>query len=235
MIANGNMMKINKVLQIILILILPFILLIGAIRLITTPGFAAFEYNHSWFTPDPYGMTKQERLRWSEYAIKYLTNDAGISYLGDLRFDDGSEVFNERELGHMVDVKQVMKTSFTVWYALLGFAFAVMVWFIVMHEWKIFSQALTWGAWVTIGLIAAVLFFLAISFNQLFERFHQLFFADGSWVFYQSDTLIRLFPIEFWRDAFILVCVLTLAGASFILLIKVNIKKRQQKKEKQSN
>lgn len=225
-------MKINKVLQIMLILIFPFVLLIGAIRLITTPGFAAFEYNHSWFTPDPYGMTKPERLRWSEYAIKYLTNDADITYLGNLRFDDGSGVFNERELGHMVDVKQVMKTSFTIWYGLLGFAFAVMVWFIVMREWKIFSQALVWGAWVTIGLIAAILTFLAISFNQLFERFHQLFFADGSWVFYQSDTLIRLFPIEFWRDAFILVCVLTLLVAIGVLLIKLFVFRKSMKTKK---
>ena len=224
-------MKINTVLKVIIIIILPFIILLGAIRLITTPGFAAFEYNRSWFTPDPYGMTKPERLRWSYYAIKYLTNDQGIDYLGDLRFDDGTEVFNERELGHMVDVKQVMRTSFTVWYALLGFSLAVMIWFLVMREWKVFSQATTWGAWLTIGLIVAILVFLAISFSQLFDRFHQLFFAEGSWIFYQSDTLIRLFPIVFWRDAFILVSVLSLLVAGLILIIKCVIKKHVKKKQ----
>ena len=223
-------MKINKILQVLLILMIPFIVLIGAVRLLTTPAFAVFEYNRSWFPSDPYGMNKPERLRWSAYAIKYLSNDAEINYLGDLRFEDDTAVFNERELKHMIDVKQVMKSSFTVWYALLGFSFAVLIWFLVMREWKVFGLALTWGAWLTIGLLVSVLVFVAISFNQLFERFHQLFFADGSWVFYQSDTLIRLFPLEFWRDAFILVCVISLLVAGLILLIKWIVRRIRKNK-----
>lgn len=37
--------------------------------------------------------------------MNYLTNDEGIEFLGDLKFPDGSPVYNERELHHMVDVK----------------------------------------------------------------------------------------------------------------------------------
>jgi len=224
-------MKINRVLQILILVFLPFIFLMASVRLLMTPEFAAFEYDRSWFPKDPYGMNQAERLRWSRYAINYLTNDEEISYLGDLRFDDGKVLFNERELEHMLDVKHVVKTCLVVMYALVGFLFAALIWFLVMHEWKAFVQALSWGSWLTIGVIAAILIFLAVSFNRLFERFHQLFFKEGTGLFYQDDTLIRLFPIEFWRDAFILVCILSLLMAGGILVVRALVNKVLRKKE----
>lgn len=228
-------MKINRILQILIIITLPFMILMTSVRLLITPGFAAFEYDRNWFPKDPYGMNQAERLRWSRYAINYLTNDEDIAYLGQLRFDDGVTLFNERELDHMVDVKHVVKTCLVVLYALAGFLFAALIWFLVMHDWKPFIQAVSWGAWLTLGIIVAVLIFLAVSFDRLFERFHQLFFKDGSWLFYQDDTLIRLFPIEFWRDAFILVCILSLLMAGLILVIKALINRLKKKKEIQKS
>jgi len=227
-------MKINRILQVLIILVLPFLFLMSAVRVLITPGYAAFEYQRSWFPKDPYGLSKDERLVWSRYAINYLTNDEDISYLGDLRFEDDKEVFNARELEHMIDVKKVVKTSLTVWYALLGFTFAVLMWFVIMGAWKPLRQGLIGGAWLTVSLIVALIIFIAVSFNNLFDRFHQLFFKDGTWLFYESDTLIRLFPLTFWRDAFILVSVLTLLFAGLLLIIFGVISKVRKNKQKKS-
>jgi len=82
-------------------------------------------------------------------------------------------------------------------------------------------QAFYRGGWGIVGLIAAILFFVALSFNNLFTWFHQLFFESGTWLFYTSDTLIRLFPMRFWQDAFIFVGVLSLLmGAGLIWFAK---------------
>jgi integral membrane protein (TIGR01906 family) len=54
--------------------------------------------------------------------------------------------------------------------------------------------------------------YLVLNFNQLFVAFHRIFFADGTWMFRFSDSLIRLFPVRFWRDAFIWVGVIALGG-----------------------
>ena len=40
----------------------------------------------------------------------------------------------------------------------------------------------------------------------------QIFFKGDSWLFYYSDTLIRLFPIRFWQDAFLWAAILALGG-----------------------
>jgi integral membrane protein (TIGR01906 family) len=54
--------------------------------------------------------------------------------------------------------------------------------------------------------------FAGISFWQFFTLFHDLFFASGSWQFEFSDSLIRLFPLPFWEDAFLFAGVLDILG-----------------------
>jgi uncharacterized membrane protein len=49
-------------------------------------------------------------------------------------------------------------------------------------------------------------------FWQFFTFFHTLFFEGDSWLFYYSDSLIRLFPIRFWQDAFLWAAALALGG-----------------------
>jgi len=215
--------SIDKILSVILTISLPFILLMGAIRLLITPGFISLEYNRPGFPPDIYGFSQEERKQWADYAVNYLINDAGIEYLGDLKFEDGEPLYRQEELKHMQDVKNVVQTALTIWYVLLGLSVAILVWFASMGNWRQLGRSLRTGSWLTIGLIAFIIIMVAINFNLLFEHFHKLFFAEGSWQFYMNDTLIRLFPLPFWRDAFILVGLLSFIGAGLILWLTRNV------------
>ena len=217
--------SLDKVLMVILAVILPFVLLLGAVRLIMTPQFPALEYQRPGFPVDPYGFGDEERTKWSAFAVRYLVNDADISYLEQLRFEDGRPLYRAEELSHMEDVKGVVKTALVVWYGLLGAAFALSVWFAAMGSWRKLGKSLRTGAWLSIGLIAFIVVMTAISFDTLFDRFHRLFFTQGTWLFYQNDTLIRLFPLVFWRDAFLLVGLMVLLAAGFLLWITKGVRR----------
>lgn len=221
-------MKINKILVIILALFIPYILLMSGIRLVMTPALPAMEYKRSEFPQDQFGFTVQERTKWSEYAIRYLTNDQEISYLGNLQDITGKKLFTTDELSHMVDVKEVVKNASMVWYVLGGMSIAILVWFVVMGQWDSLRRSLNAGGWITIGLLGALLVFLAVSFDRLFEYFHRIFFQDGTWTFSQSSTLIRLFPFEFWRDAFVLVIGFALIVGVVLVLLTRKRSKRQK-------
>jgi integral membrane protein (TIGR01906 family) len=220
-------MKINKILIVILAIFIPYILLMAGIRLVMTPTFPATEYKRAGFPADPYGFTVQERTKWSDYAVSYLTNDEDIEFLGNLQDTLGQKMFTPDELSHMVDVKDVVTTASIVWYVLGGISIAILVWFVIMRQWSSIRKALNAGGWITIGLLGALLVFLAVSFDKLFEYFHRLFFDDGTWTFSQSSTLIRLFPFEFWRDAFVLVIGLALVVG--ILLVVLTHKSKPRK------
>lgn len=220
-------MKINKILIVILALFIPFIILMGGVRLIMNPKFAELEYDRASFPADPYGMETRERKQWAGFSIRYLTNNKSIDYLGNLQTFKGEKIFTESELSHMADVKTVVQRSLTAWYVVCGLSIAILLWFIIMRQWSSIRKALNAGGWVTIGLLGALLIFLTVSFDKLFEYFHRLFFQDGTWTFLESSTLIRLFPFEFWRDAFVSVIVFTLIGG--ILLVVLTKKKRVPK------
>lgn len=82
-----------------------------------------------------------------------------------------------------------------------------------------YFRALSTGGWLAVGLIVAVLAAVMIDFDGLFTAFHQIFFTGDTWLFYYSDSLIRLFPMEFWSNAFIAVGALTIiAGLLFGIL-----------------
>ena len=195
----------------LIVLLVPVALALGAVRLMMTSAFLHFEYNLSSFPPDPYGFTKADRLYWSQYDVDYLLNSAGISFLGDLRFQDGSSVYNPRELSHMVDVKNTVKGALLVWYISLGILLVLGIW-----AWRggwldDYRLGLSRGGWLTAGLLVAILLYVIFNFNAIFVAFHKIFFESGTWMFEYSDTLIRLFPEKFWQDIFTYVGGLALA------------------------
>jgi len=211
--------KLSGLLGWIITILIPVIILMISIRLMISPAFAQIEYRLPGFPDDPYGFTLDDRKRWSEPAINYLVNSEGIEFLEVLKFDNGEPIFIDRELSHMQDVKAVV-TGMRI--ALVGVVVVVSGVTVVMVKSGKRDQVLKayrHGGWGLVGLIAAILIFVTLNFDQLFTWFHQLFFESGTWQFYTSDTLIRLFPMRFWQDAFIFVGLLSLILAGLIILL----------------
>jgi integral membrane protein (TIGR01906 family) len=210
--------KLTTVLSWLITLLTPVFLLGLGLRILLTPLFYNVEYRLPWFPPDTYGFTKEDRLHWAPYAVDYLLNNEDISYLGDLTFADGSPLYNQRELSHMQDVKVVTKGALRVWYVVVASMIGLGIW-AWLGKWdQAYRQGLMRGGWLMIGLVVIIGLFGAIAFWQLFTLFHSLFFEGDSWLFLYSDTLIRLFPIRFWQDAFLWAGVISVGGALALAL-----------------
>ncbi len=205
----------------------------AAVRLVINPWFVEFEYRTPNFPADPYGFTLQDRLNYSKIAINYLLNSSGISFLGDLRFptgqqtppetcatmDDCTRLYNDRELQHMSDVKNVVQAALRIWYISLAALVILGVW-AWRGDWMAsFQRGLRLGGWLTIIMIVVVILFVLFAFNYFFVFFHEIFFKAGTWLFLYSDTLIRLFPERFWSDTFMMVGGITLVEGLILALV----------------
>lgn len=208
-------------------LLVPVALLFLGIRLLLTPAFLRLEYRMPGFPADTYGFSLDDRLHWSSYALDYLVNDAGVEYLGDLAFPDGSPLFNERELSHMRDVKLVVKPVLLVGYGSWLLLAVLGLWAAVGKFTPVYRRGVSRGGWLMVGLVVAVAVFAAVAFMQFFTVFHTLFFEGDSWLFLYSDTLIRLFPIRFWQDCFLFAGGIALLGG---LLLGILAKDRTGKR-----
>jgi integral membrane protein (TIGR01906 family) len=191
-------------------LLMPVMIIFSITRLIMTPVFPPIEYNMPGFPDDPYGFTKEERLKWSKLSMDYLLNNKDISYFNNYKLADGSPLYNERELSHMDDVKSLVRKGLLFW-NLSSFVFLLAIAIVIRsNNYPPLRTGFRRGGYVTIGLIAAILLSVAINFDVFFAKFHSLFFTGDSWIFYYSDTFIRLFPIRFWQDCFIYIGILSL-------------------------
>ena len=77
----------------LIILLVPVILLLTALRLLMTPLFVQVEFRTPNFPVDSYGFTQEDRLKYAPIALEYLLNDAGEEFLGDLKFRSFSLFF----------------------------------------------------------------------------------------------------------------------------------------------
>jgi integral membrane protein (TIGR01906 family) len=197
---------------------IPVLLVLLSVRAMMTPLFLQLEYNRPGFPEDIYGFTREDRLYYAPFAVDYLLNDADIAYLGDLTFADGTPLFTSSELRHMEDVKVVTRAAFFV--LLLGGIATLGVGYGLWRSRRdAFWQALFNGGALTIGLIVVIVLGAVVAWDFFFTTFHQLFFDDGTWIFLYSDTLIRLFPEQFWFDAALTIGGLTVGGTLLLLAI----------------
>lgn len=197
----------------------PLFLMMFSIRLLLSPLFLSLEYNMPGFPEDPFGFTQDDRMHYANISVKYLLNDQDITFLGDLQFSKSSPVFNQRELDHMVDVKNLVQLMLKVWYGITAFLLLAGIWS-WLGKWRaLFWKAVSRGGWLTLALIALILAGVLVSFSALFTGFHLLFFEGDTWLFYYSDTLIRLFPMRFWQDAFIFMGIISAGGGLALALL----------------
>jgi integral membrane protein (TIGR01906 family) len=225
----------------IVALILPIIIVLSVVRLVINPWYLEFEYHTPGFPTDPFGFNLQDRLKYGKIAAEYLVNSADISFLGDLRFPDGQQTpeascqfmkdcthfYNDRELEHMLDVKNVVGGAMNVLqvsYILLIFL-AIWAW---LGKWNSeFLKGLERGGILVLVLIGLIIIFVLTMFNYLFVLFHEIFFQAGTWSFLYSDTLIRLFPERFWQDTFLMVGGLSAGLGLLIFLVARKVRKHQ--------
>ncbi len=218
---------VKKALGWLIALLVPVALVLGVVRLMLTPVFLRIEYSLPNFPPDRFGFSQEDRLYWAQFAVDYLLNSADITYLGDLKFDDGQPLYNQRELSHMVDVKVTVTAALRVWYAALLVLFGIGLGARWAGWWDSYLLGVRRGSWITVFVLAAIILLVFISFGVLFVAFHNVFFQPGTWTFQFSDTLIRLFPERFWQDIFIYVGVLSV-GAALLLIGLLRPKVRRE-------
>lgn len=226
---------IRSVSRTLITIAIPIILTVLAVRGVMSTWFLQLEYNRPGFPADTYGFTMQQRLTYAQPAIDYLlTPTADIAMLGELRLpseqvppdvcipasedDTLCNMYNPRELRHMEDVHLITQYTYRIGIisALLGAIATIYLWRTYKPDLR---AGLFGGSVLTLGIIGTIIVLALTSWDTFFTGFHSVFFEGDSWLFRYSDTLIRLFPEQFWFDAALLIGTLVTLGALIVLAI----------------
>jgi integral membrane protein (TIGR01906 family) len=207
----------TRIIQIAVALALPLVLLIGNIQLLMHPRFVKYEYGKAGFPADTvlpaegYPLSRTEREALAEVALRSITGPEGMRLLEEARFQEtGGPAFNAREIRHMRDVRWLFQRARVLfWIALVTLlgGGTLLIWR-GGHRHRL-TRPLLVSVISTLSVAGALGLYILISFGSFFTRFHHLFFAGDTWLFRQDDTLIRLFPTDFWFDAALIIAGLT--------------------------
>ena len=206
----------TRLARIALILTLPVLLVLTNVRLLMSETYLNHEYGKPGF-PVPMGFTVEERMVFARASVDYLLTDAGIDALRGLA-DVHGPIYNERELRHMEDVKALTRRAFPL-QVVLGIFLLVSVGGMVywgLEARRAALRGLIGGAVLTWVVCVGLSLLVSLNFNWFFTQFHLILVEGDTWLFPATDTLIRLFPPQFWFDAALLIGLLTLAQAAVV-------------------
>jgi integral membrane protein (TIGR01906 family) len=215
-----------RFLQVLLAIFYPVILLVLGVRAVTSPLFLWAEYHRPGFPGDGYGFNADDRMTYGSYAVDYLSNWSGPRYLGELVNRSGEKLFKDGEVSHMADVKLVFLSAFGAG-ALLILISIIAIIYLRRRTPGGVRRGLFAGSIVTLVLIIGLGTLAALGWQQFFTEFHRIFFAAGSWTFALEDTLIRLFPGQFWIDAGLVIAALVLITAVVTLILTWPTRRRR--------
>ncbi len=185
----------KKALGLVIVLFAPYLITVGAAMLFMQPLSIKVEYSRPGFPPDRYGFTKAERYRLAVIGLESVVLPGKLDDLAAARTDDGKPAFNQREVRHMTDVRRLVARLQALWVAMAVLAIAATF---ALKE----GARKYWGYGGVFTLATLVVLTLLVwwNFDWFFTEFHHLFFQGNTWLFPETDTLIRLYPWRFWND-----------------------------------
>ncbi len=149
-------------------------------------------------------IERNELLEAARELIYYFNSGEEIG-VQVVRNGEGFELFNEREVAHLKEVKGLIQICYYLQEAALGYIVAFAG---IGYLWKKegflpwLAKNAIWGSTLTIILLAMLGMGVLIGFDQLFLQFHLLFFPTDTWQLNPAtDYLIMMFPEGFFYDA----------------------------------
>ena len=148
--------------------------------------------------------------------------NSGEEYISLTVMKDGEpfELFNQREIIHLKDVKGLIWLDYWVLLGTLVYVLAyagVCLFWRKKRYWRRLAWGLVGGGGITLAFMLALGLGILLGFSQLFWQFHVVFFPNEFWLLDPTkDYLKMLFPDGFFYDA-ALFCALGSAGLAVIL------------------
>lgn len=177
------------------------------------------KYNISAYS----GITDEDLIRVGAELRQYFNSSEEPLRVVVPVYGMERELYNEREVHHMRDVKGLVRGVY--WLAAITFVFLLAVKGAGYYIWRwAFARQIArlglYGGLLTLGLVLAVGLFALVGFDSLFLLFHQVSFTNDLWQLDpRTDYLLIMFPQGFWFDATLRVAFTTIAGASLLVVL----------------
>jgi integral membrane protein (TIGR01906 family) len=163
------------------------------------------------------GLAEAELEKAATGLISYFRSDEEYISLTVEKDGEPFNLFTQEESIHFKDVKGLIQLDYRVLLGTLIYILAyagVSLFWRRGKYWRQLAWGVVWGSGITLVLILALGLGALLGFDQLFLRFHLLFFSNEYWS--AEGYMLMLFPRDFWYYA-VIFCALGIASLAIIL------------------
>jgi integral membrane protein (TIGR01906 family) len=214
---------INILRRFVIIGSIPFLILTTNIRCVINSE-AFFSYGFEAYQVQEYTGIEKDQLEYAGNQIRSYFNN-GEEFIAISVIKGGiliENLFSDREVLHMKDVKTLVKWVYRVQIlSLISLIAAILAGFFTNNPRHLMLslRMIGFSGGFTLVLFVLVAMGVAISFDKLFLLFHLISFRNDLWMLDPTqDYLIAMFPQGFFFTATILIASLTLLEAILIWL-----------------
>jgi integral membrane protein (TIGR01906 family) len=154
--------------------------------------------------PESTGMSQGDLLKVTQELLDYIRGKREDLVVVAPVHGQERQVFNQREIDHMVDVKGLFSLGFRLRLISLGI-FIVLTGLIIGIRRKrsirdlAISYLMVLSILIILGL--ALMGFILIDFTKVWDQFHYIFFTNDLWILDpRTDILIQMVPEQFFFD-----------------------------------
>ena len=149
------------------------------------------------------GMSMEDLDKTTSMLLDYLNDRRDDLDLQVEKWGEAKLVFNEREISHMVDVKNLYATAAKVMHISLALALIIMA-YLFKKDGKaqfFISAVKGYKTSLAVAIILCVIFGVSftVGFNSFWTLFHEIVFTNDLWLLDpRTSTMINMYPLPFW-------------------------------------
>ena len=158
-----------------------------------------YDYNISAYSIEKRTSLSLEKIKEINLGIRtYFFNEKELLDI---------DIYSDKEILHMKDVKSVMNFIFDI-SKILSIVFCIFT-FVLYSYFRVYIYKLIF---YSLSLFLSILIFLGTSFllffQELFIIFHEIAFNNDLWILNPNeDYLLMMYPEDFFRDVAILILI----------------------------
>ena len=188
----------KKIIKLVVILLLPLTLLLTTVEAIT------FDVDYFDRKYEEYDISKKTGIGdidltdITEKLLGYLNDDTDNLKITKSINGKEQQVFGEREVLHMVDVKELFLSGRNIKNISFVIVLLSLIYLFIKDK-KSIGNTLILSSVTSISVIGLLSVLMYVDFNKYFTYFHEIFFSNDLWLLNpDTDVLIQMLPIEFF-------------------------------------
>lgn len=193
--------------------------------LLTTVQFISFDTNHyldkyeEYDIPRTTGISLKDLHDITDKLTDYLKDDTDNLRIEKHIDGEKEEVFGEREVLHMIDVKELFIKGLKIRnISLILLVLSIIA--ITFRDRRSLGQALIVSSILSLGSMILLSLLMYIDFNKYFTYFHEMFFSNDLWLLDpKTDVLIQMLPLEFFYSMATKIAIIFIIELIIVILL----------------